>query len=366
MLLKVWTRCKPRRRRSRPRRWSWCASPMSPISRRRPNSCVCCKTALPAPTAQVRHRQHARRHRRRPRRARSPVARCRLGPIRAIRRRRGRLPRRRRRWRSRPNRCRRVLPRSWHCSTSGAEAVMRSHLVSHLHLVHFEPGRIEFRPAEGAPRDLANRLAQLLSEWTGTRWLVAISDAEGEPTLRQQEAAHERDLRNEVASHPLVQAVLATFPGATIAAVRERFAASTAEPEETLRAKHVRGRGQPRRGRFMKNLGQLMKQAQAMQEKMAEMQAALEIVEMTGLAGGGLVEVTLNGKSDVKKHQDRQIPAQPRGCRGAGRPYRRRVRRCAAQGSRSRRGRNAEADRRAPAAGGHETAVLTFCPNSTP
>jgi DNA-binding YbaB/EbfC family protein len=53
----------------------------------------------------------------------------------------------------------------------------------------------------------------------------------------------------------------------------------------------------------MKNLGQLMKQAQAMQEKMAEMQAALEIVEMTGLAGGGLVELTLNGKSDVKKVQ---------------------------------------------------------------
>jgi nucleoid-associated protein EbfC len=51
----------------------------------------------------------------------------------------------------------------------------------------------------------------------------------------------------------------------------------------------------------MKNLGQLMKQAQAMQEKMAEMQAALEIVEMTGIAGGGLVELTLNGKSDVKK-----------------------------------------------------------------
>jgi DNA-binding YbaB/EbfC family protein len=51
----------------------------------------------------------------------------------------------------------------------------------------------------------------------------------------------------------------------------------------------------------MKNIGQLMKQAQAMLEKMAEMQAALEMVEMTGLAGGGLVELTLNGKSDVKK-----------------------------------------------------------------
>jgi len=51
----------------------------------------------------------------------------------------------------------------------------------------------------------------------------------------------------------------------------------------------------------MKNIGQLMKQAQAMQEKMAEMQAQLEAVEMTGVAGGGMVELTLNGKSDVKK-----------------------------------------------------------------
>ena len=29
------------------------------------------------------------------------------------------------------------------------EAVLRSHLAAHLHLVHFEPGRIEFRPADG-------------------------------------------------------------------------------------------------------------------------------------------------------------------------------------------------------------------------
>jgi nucleoid-associated protein EbfC len=51
----------------------------------------------------------------------------------------------------------------------------------------------------------------------------------------------------------------------------------------------------------MKNIGQLMKQAQAMQEKMAEMQAQLEAVEMTGVAGGGTVQLTLNGKGDLKK-----------------------------------------------------------------
>ena len=110
------------------------------------------------------------------------------------------------------------------------EAVLRSHLAAHVHLVHFEPGRIEFRPAPGAPRDLANRLGQLLSEWTGTRWLIAVSEAEGEPTLRQRQEQREAELRNGVAAHPLVQAVLETFPGATIAAVRERFAAAAASP----------------------------------------------------------------------------------------------------------------------------------------
>jgi len=51
----------------------------------------------------------------------------------------------------------------------------------------------------------------------------------------------------------------------------------------------------------MKNLGQMMKQAQQMQAKMAEMQAQLETVEMTGAAGGGLVRVTVGGKGDLRK-----------------------------------------------------------------
>jgi len=113
------------------------------------------------------------------------------------------------------------------------EAVIGSHLREHVHLIAFEPGRIEFRPADGAPSNLANRISQLLGEWTGERWLVARSQAApGEPTLREQEERGESDLRNEVTRHPLVQAVLETFPGATIAAVRERFASIEPEPDE--------------------------------------------------------------------------------------------------------------------------------------
>ncbi len=51
----------------------------------------------------------------------------------------------------------------------------------------------------------------------------------------------------------------------------------------------------------MTNLGQMLKQAQEMQSKMAEMQAKLDGVEVTGASGGGLVTVTLGGKGDVRK-----------------------------------------------------------------
>jgi len=61
----------------------------------------------------------------------------------------------------------------------------------------------------------------------------------------------------------------------------------------------------------MKNIGQLMKQAQEMQTKMAEMQAQLEAVEMTGVAGGGLIQLTLNGKGDLKKLQIDKVLLEP-------------------------------------------------------
>lgn len=51
----------------------------------------------------------------------------------------------------------------------------------------------------------------------------------------------------------------------------------------------------------MKNLGQMLKQAQEMQAKMAEMQARLEEQEIEGAAGAGMVRVVLNGKGALKR-----------------------------------------------------------------
>ena len=50
----------------------------------------------------------------------------------------------------------------------------------------------------------------------------------------------------------------------------------------------------------MKNLGQIMKQAQQMQEKMAELQNQLAGLELMGAAGGGMVRATMNGKGELR------------------------------------------------------------------
>jgi len=51
----------------------------------------------------------------------------------------------------------------------------------------------------------------------------------------------------------------------------------------------------------MKNLGQMMKQVQDMQTRMAELQEQLGSLEVEGSAGAGLVKATLNGKGEVRR-----------------------------------------------------------------
>ncbi len=109
------------------------------------------------------------------------------------------------------------------------EALLSAHLQGDVHLVRFEPGRIEFRPGAKAPANLANRIAACLNEWTGRRWLVGISAEEGAPTMREQAASHQTDLRQRAANHPLVKAVMAAFPGARIEEVRDLTGPATTD-----------------------------------------------------------------------------------------------------------------------------------------
>ncbi|WP_438955465.1 DNA polymerase III subunit gamma/tau, partial [Cognatiyoonia sp.] len=89
-----------------------------------------------------------------------------------------------------------------------------------LRLVSYQPGRIEFSPSEAAPTDLAQRLGSRLQSWTGNRWTISVSNDAGAPTIAEVRDATELKTKQEAEAHPLVQAVIAAFPKATITEVR--------------------------------------------------------------------------------------------------------------------------------------------------
>jgi DNA polymerase-3 subunit gamma/tau len=96
--------------------------------------------------------------------------------------------------------------------------------------VRFEPGRIEFSLASGAPRTLATDLSRKLKDWTGQTWMVAVVNGEGGATLREQAEAEKGRRESDAASHPAVRAVLERFPGARIVDVRDPRAAEAQAP----------------------------------------------------------------------------------------------------------------------------------------
>jgi DNA polymerase-3 subunit gamma/tau len=100
------------------------------------------------------------------------------------------------------------------------EPLLASQIANAVHLLRLEPGLLEFRPAAGAPRDLAGRLGALLGDATGLRWTVAIGTGAGQDTLNQQGATQDQALRARIRAHPTMAAILATFPGAAIELVR--------------------------------------------------------------------------------------------------------------------------------------------------
>ncbi|MBT5414385.1 MAG: DNA polymerase III subunit gamma/tau, partial [Rhodospirillaceae bacterium] len=112
------------------------------------------------------------------------------------------------------------------------EALLAAQLRNNVRLVRFEAGHIEINPDDQAASDLANRVGRMLTDWTGRRWVVSVSQAEGAPSLRDQARLEVEARKADAASDPVVRAVLDEFPGAEIVEVRELPGASPVEPAE--------------------------------------------------------------------------------------------------------------------------------------
>ena len=108
----------------------------------------------------------------------------------------------------------------------------KSALERDVRLVRFEDGRLELALEASARKTLIGEISKKLSDWTGRRWMVVVSAEAGVPSVRAQAEARKTELKDGVRDDPLVQAVMARFPGAEIVDVRPPAGSPAASAEE--------------------------------------------------------------------------------------------------------------------------------------
>jgi DNA polymerase-3 subunit gamma/tau len=86
--------------------------------------------------------------------------------------------------------------------------------------VAFKPGAITYESLDGAPMDLARKLASRLKDWTGRTWLIAANGQGGGETMIEIDRRKRSEERAGIEADPFVRAVMDAFPGATIGEIK--------------------------------------------------------------------------------------------------------------------------------------------------
>ena len=78
---------------------------------------------------------------------------------------------------------------SWAAALAVAKRDLKvKHAIEHqVRLVRIQENRLEIALAPGVPAGITSELSTKLTEWTGNRWFVAISDSEGAPTIAEDD-----------------------------------------------------------------------------------------------------------------------------------------------------------------------------------
>ncbi|MDB2498163.1 DNA polymerase III subunit gamma/tau [Alphaproteobacteria bacterium] len=99
---------------------------------------------------------------------------------------------------------------------TNGEMLLAARIRNHVKLVSLKPGNLQIGLVGAAPDQLAGDIARYLSQWTGQRWLVSLSESGGSQTLAEEQHDADEKLRDTITSEPLVAQILDIFPGASI------------------------------------------------------------------------------------------------------------------------------------------------------
>ncbi|MDA9882573.1 DNA polymerase III subunit gamma/tau [bacterium] len=111
---------------------------------------------------------------------------------------------------------------------TNGEMLLAARIRNHVKLVSLKPGNLQIGLVGAAPDQLAGDIARYLSQWTGHRWLVSLSESGGAQTLAEEQRDADEKLRDTISSEPLVAQILDIFPGASIDEIKNPEATDAA------------------------------------------------------------------------------------------------------------------------------------------
>lgn len=100
------------------------------------------------------------------------------------------------------------------------EFLIYTALCNDVHLVNFKDCQLEIRLNANADRDLPHKITSNLQNWTGKRWVIVVSNAEGAATLATQTKNNNQTLLDSAIQTPEMQKVFEMFPQAKIINVK--------------------------------------------------------------------------------------------------------------------------------------------------
>ena len=102
------------------------------------------------------------------------------------------------------------------------EPILSAWLRTEVRPIRIAAGAIEINCGRSPDGKMLALLQERLEEWTGQRWMVALSENGGEPTLDEQERAAAAAADRAATDHPLVRQILDAFPGARVRKVHRQ------------------------------------------------------------------------------------------------------------------------------------------------
>jgi DNA polymerase-3 subunit gamma/tau len=82
--------------------------------------------------------------------------------------------------------------------------------------IRYAPPELDFEPARPMAQDQIDRIRAAIDEVTRGRWQLRLAQGEAQPTLSERREQAERQAKEDILSHPVMQAALAAFPDAEL------------------------------------------------------------------------------------------------------------------------------------------------------